>query len=265
MTTLDERFLSSYGVLADLGRVDSDGVPIPNAAIMELNPDQWRIISEACFGYLWNRPGLTREQRSLVTMSGLVVLRRDENLNGHLLSGLDMGFTAEQINEIFLQLIFYVGAPMVNTALRVARDVYRDRGVSVKPFEVFDTTETPDALYQRGLAMRERVLGSSDGGSFNQNDEVDADWDRYLLEYLWGSVWGRPGLDLQQRCICTLTAVTGSGTDDAIRDYVGAALRLGLTAANVREIMFHLSFYIGDSQARRGKALAEEVIAGWSS
>ncbi len=260
MTTLDERYLSSYGVLAGLGRVDSKGVPIPNAEIMEVNPDQWRIISEACFGYLWNRPGLTMEQRSLITISGLVILRRDDNLKGHLLSGLDVGLSAEQINEIMLQLIFYVGAPMVNTAVRVARDVYHERGIRLEPIKVFDTTDTPEALYQRGLAMRQRVLGPSDGGSFNQEDAVDQDWDRYLLEYLWGAVWGRPGLDLQQRCICTLTAVTGSGTDDAIRDYVGAALRLGLTAAQVREIMFHLSFYIGDSQARRGKALAEEVI-----
>lgn len=261
MATLDERFMSSYGVLAGLGRVDAGGVPIPNAAIMANNPDQWRIISEACFGYLWNRPGLTGRQRSLITMSGLVVLRRDDNLHGHLLSGLDMGFTPEQINEIFLQLIFYVGAPMVNTATRVARDVYRERGLDITPIQVFDTSETPDALYQRGLAMRAQVLGDGDGGSFDKSDSVDADWDRYLLEYLWGSVWNRPGLDLQERCICTLTAMAGGGTDDAIRDYVGAALRLGLTAAQVREIMFHLSFYIGDSQARRGKALAEEVIS----
>ena len=261
MTTLDERFLSSYGILAGLGRVDSEGVPIPNTAIMAVNPDQWRIISEACFGYLWNRTALTPRQRSLITMSGLVVLRRDDNLHGHLLSGLDMGFSPAQINEIFLQLIFYVGAPMVNTATRVARDVYQKRGLTLEPFKVFDTTETPDALYQRGLSIRTQVLGDGDGGSFDQIDSVDADWDRYLLEYLWGSVWGRPGLDLQERCICTLTAMVGGGTDDAIRDYVGAALRLGLPAASVREIMFHLSFYIGDSQARRGKALAEEVIS----
>lgn len=263
MTTLDERFVAGHATQASLGRKPADGERFSNPNVITIAPDQWRIICEACFGVLWTRPGLTMMQRSLVTMSVITALRRDDNLRGHLLSGLDVGWSAEQITEIMLQLIFYTGAPIANTALGVCREVFRERGIQVEPISVYDINETPDDLYKRGLAMRKQVLGDGDGGAFNQNEAVDADWDRYLVEYLWGSVWGRPGLDLQQRAICTLTVQTAIGTDDGVRDYVGAALRVGLTAAQVREIMFHLSFYIGDSQARKCKALAEEVISGW--
>lgn len=107
MTPLEERFLSSYPILAGLGRAHADGTPLGNPRMEAIAPDQWRIICEACFGVLWNRPGLPMQQRSLATMSTLVALRRDDNLRGHLLSGLDVGLSAAQIVEMMLQLIYW--------------------------------------------------------------------------------------------------------------------------------------------------------------
>ena len=260
MTTLDERFLSSYPILAGLGRADADGKPLGNPTMEAIAPDQWRIISEACFGYLWNRSGLTMEQRSLATMSTLVALRRDDNMYGHLLSGLDVGLSAEQIVEMMLQLIYYVGAPMANTALLLANKVFDERGIKVNPYKVYDTQEQPEDLYRRGLAKRTEVLGDNAGQGFDKDEAVDQDWERYLLEYLWGSIWTRPGLSTQDRCLCTLSAMMVMGTDSSIRTYVGAALRLGITKDQIRELCFQQTFYIGTQNARRAKMLAEEVF-----
>ena len=261
MATLEERFQASQPVLARLGRVDADGTPVPNATMMAISPDQWRIVREACFGSLWARPGLSVEQRSLATISVITVLRRDDNLKGHIHSGLDVGFTAAQIVEALLQLIFYVGAPIANTALEIAYVVFKERGIPVRPYRVYDPREDPEELYRRGVARRREVLGDSPDGEFEADDDVDRDWQRYLLEYLWGSIWTRPGLDVQSRCLCTLTAQTVVGTDRAIATYVRAALRVGLTAASVKELFYHLSFYAGDSLARRGTAIARQVLA----
>ncbi len=133
VTTLEERFQASQPVLARLGRADANGIPLGNAMMAEIAPDQWRIIWEACFGVLWTRLGLTMEQRSLATISIITVLRRDDNLKGHIHSGLDVGLTAEQIVEVMLQLIFYTGAPIANTALRIACDVFKERGIQAAP------------------------------------------------------------------------------------------------------------------------------------
>jgi 4-carboxymuconolactone decarboxylase len=222
-------------------------------------PDQWRLIREACFGVLWTRPGLSMEQRSLATISIITVLRRDDNLKGHIHSGLDVGLTAEQIVEVMLQLIFYVGAPIANTALRIANDVFNERGVQVTPYQVYNPNEAPEVLYQRGLAKRREVMGETFAGDFEAGDKVDRDWERYLLEYLWGAVWTRPGLDLPSRCLCTLAALTVVGTERTLDNYIRAALRVGFSVAQIKELFFHLSFYTGVSLARRGAAITTEV------
>ena len=259
MSTLEERYLASYPVLARLGRVDADGLPLPSPMMAEVAPDLRRIIGEACFGTLWVRPSLSIEQRSLATISVITVLRRDENLRGHIESGLDVGLSAEQIVEVMLQLLFYTGAPIANTGLRISYDVFKDRGIKVEPIEVYDTNEDPEELYRRGLEKRREVMGDSTtvgpGG-----DDTDRDWYRYLIEYLWGSIWTRPGLDLQSRCICVLAALTEVGTEQTIRNYVGAALHLGLTENQVKELFFHLTFYTGFPRARRASTLADEVF-----
>lgn len=261
VTTLDERFEASRAVLAGLGRVDPQGEPLVGVVFQELAPDQWRVIREACFGVLWTRPQLSMRERSLATVAALVVLRRDENLRGHLLSALDLGLPPEAICEALFQLLFYVGAPMVNTALRVAYDCFKERGLTTQPVLAFDSGADPDALYRRGVATRRAVLGDAAGRGFDNRDAVDADWERYLLEYLWGAVWPRPELDLRERCLCTLTAQAVVGTDHAIVDYVRAARRLGYSADQVKELFFHLNFYVGDAQARRGAALAQQALA----
>ncbi len=257
MATLDERYLSSYPVLSRLGRADADGVPVVSPMISTVAPDLWRIIGEACFGVLWNRPGLTIEQRSMATISIISVLRRDDNLKGHVESGLDVGLSAAQIVEIIIQIFFYAGAPIGTTALAVANDVFQARGIPVEPYRVFDATEAPEELERRGRAKRREVLGDL---TDTDADAVDEEWDRYLLEYLWGSVWPRPGLDTQSRMICTLAALTLVGSEDTLRDHIRGARRVGLTEEQVNELFFHLTFYTGESIARHSRAVARAVF-----
>jgi len=259
VASLQERYDAAQPVLARLGRVDANDVPLPNIVADEIAPDLARLIREACFGSLWTRPALSIEQRSLATISIITVLRRDDNLKGHIQSGLDVGLSPVQIVEIMIQLLFYAGAPIANTALRVAYDVFTERGIKVEPIRVFDPTEAPEALYQRGLAMRRQVVGDDLTAEFDREDEIDAAWERYMLEYSWGSVWNRPGLDLQSRCLCVLTAQTLLGTDRTISNFIRAALRLGLSEVQVKELFFHLTFYIGVPLARRSMALAKQV------
>ena len=115
MTTLEERFQASHPVLAQIGRADANGMALASPMMEEIAPDLSRLIREACWGVLWTRPALSVEQRSLITISVITALRRDDNLKGHIESGLDVGHSAERIVEIMIQLLYYVGAPMANT------------------------------------------------------------------------------------------------------------------------------------------------------
>ena len=258
MPSLEERYLAGYPVLQRLGRADSQGVPVQSPMISRVAPDLWRMIGEACFGVIWNRPGLTLEQRSMSTISVISALRRDDNLRGHVESGLDVGFTPAEIVEMIIQIFYYVGAPIANTALGIANSVFEERGLTVEPIEVFDTEEEPESLLERGKAKRTEVLGDVGPGSAAP---VDLEWDQYLLEYLWGSVWTRPGLDTVSRMVCTLSVLPLVGTNRSLRDHIRGARRIGMTEEQIDEIFFHLTFYTGESIARHARVIARETFS----
>jgi 4-carboxymuconolactone decarboxylase len=260
MTSLEERFQAAVPVLKQLGRVDGNGQPQVSPLFRNLAVDQWRLIQEACFGVLWTRPLLSTRQRSIITVASLAVLRRDENLRGHILSALDVGLTPEELLEVILQVLFYAGAPISNTALMVADQVFQQRGLSVSPVRIYDPSEDPEALYQRGLATRSRLFPDLPSPPESASEPHKA-FDRYVLEYLWGSVWSRPGLGLQDRALVALAATATLGVEPIVTAYARGAVRLGLTTDQVEEVCFHLSFYIGVPLSLRAAGLARQAFA----
>jgi 4-carboxymuconolactone decarboxylase len=261
MSTLEERFQAAVPVLQTLGRVDANGEPVVSPMFRDLAPDQWRIIQEACFGVLWTRDVLTTRQRCIVTIASLAVLRRDDNLRGHVLSGLDAGLTPHEILEVMLQLLFYAGAPIANTALIVADEVFKQRGLQVEPARIFDPSEDPETLYKRGLETRSKLFGDRPPPPPDSATEPHKAMDRYVLEYLWGSVWSRPGLSLRDRVLVVLAAMATSNVEPILGFYVQAALKLGLTQEQIEEVCFHLSFYIGVPLSIRAATVARQAIA----
>jgi 4-carboxymuconolactone decarboxylase len=75
------------------------------------------------FGDVWERPGLSKRDRSLITCATLIALGRDKQLVGHLQRALDNGVTKDEIGEIITHLAFYAGWPAAMTAALVAKDV----------------------------------------------------------------------------------------------------------------------------------------------
>src|ERR1700752_3370038 len=75
------------------------------------------------FGDVWERPQLSKRDRSLITCATLIALGREKQLVGHLQRALDNGITKEEIGEIITHLAFYAGWPAAMTAALVAKDV----------------------------------------------------------------------------------------------------------------------------------------------
>ncbi len=85
-------------------------------------------ITRYAWGEIWSRPGLSRGERSLITLTALVVLRQDEELAMHLRAALRNGLTRDQIGEVLLHTAVYAGVPAANRALAIARDVLAEEG-----------------------------------------------------------------------------------------------------------------------------------------
>ena len=79
------------------------------------------LITRYAWGDIWSRPGLTRGERSLVTLAVLAALQHEGELAMHVKAALRNGLTPEQIQEVLLQVAVYAGVPTGNRAFAVAQ------------------------------------------------------------------------------------------------------------------------------------------------
>ena len=85
-------------------------------------------ITRYAWGDIWSRPGLSRAERSMITLSALVALRQEHELAMHLRAALRNGVTPDQIREVLLHTAVYAGVPAANRAFAIARDVLPEAG-----------------------------------------------------------------------------------------------------------------------------------------
>ena len=93
-------------------------------AVRSVVPDLIHYTETVLFGDVWERPGLSKRDRSLIVVATLIALGRERQLVGHLNRALDNGVTKDEISEIITHLAFYAGWPAAMTAAQIAKDVY---------------------------------------------------------------------------------------------------------------------------------------------
>ncbi len=98
------------------------------AGITPVTADFQDFITRYAWGEIWSRPGLSRAERSMITLTALVVLRQDEELAMHLRAALRNGLTPDQISEVLLHTAVYAGVPAANRAFAVAARVLAEDG-----------------------------------------------------------------------------------------------------------------------------------------
>jgi 4-carboxymuconolactone decarboxylase len=259
MTTLDERFQQGVNTRARMGGGTPTAGSVP--ASREMAPDLHRIAGEALFGSIWTRPALSVTQREMSTLSVLTVLQRQQQIRQHTGNALNMGLTPEQIIEIFIHLAFYGGVPSAFNAMGIAKEVFEARGVSFTPQLVYNPNDDPETLYQRGIVKRRELMGdAAPGGGAGPVTQAERDLTRLTSEYLWGSIWTRPGLDIKSRSLCTLSALMALGWERQLRSHIRGALRIGFTPEEIVEIFVHAMFYAGLPATRTAIDVANEIF-----
>jgi 4-carboxymuconolactone decarboxylase len=101
----------------------------PRELVRATVPKMIELSETVIYGDIWERPGLSKRDRSLVVLATLIGTYRPEQLRGHLARALDNGVTKEEIAEIITHLAFYSGWPSSMTAARIAREVFDERGL----------------------------------------------------------------------------------------------------------------------------------------
>jgi 4-carboxymuconolactone decarboxylase len=95
----------------------------------DFNRDMQELVTQYCWGDVWNRPGLDRRTRSLLNLAMLTALNRPHELKLHVRGALNNGVTKDEIREVFLQAAIYCGVPAAIDSFRNARETFRELGV----------------------------------------------------------------------------------------------------------------------------------------
>ena len=93
----------------------------------EISPHLADLTADVLYGDVWERPGLSKRDRSLITVATLTALYRTDQLRGHIGRALDNGVTQEEIAEVIEHMAFYAGWPVAANAVRVANEVFDAR------------------------------------------------------------------------------------------------------------------------------------------
>lgn len=90
----------------------------------EFSMPMQEMVTQYCWGDIWNRPGLEKKQRSMINLAMISALNRPHELKVHVRGALNNGLTKEEIQEVFLQVAIYAGAPAALDSFRLAREVF---------------------------------------------------------------------------------------------------------------------------------------------
>jgi 4-carboxymuconolactone decarboxylase len=119
-----------------------------------------------------------------------------------------------------------------------------------------------DARRTQGMRIRREVLGDAHvDRSVANTTPLNADFQDFITRYAWGDVWARPGLDRRTRSAVTVAVLTALDRPDELAMHLRAALRNGVTRAEIAEVLLHTAVYAGVPAANRAFALAAEALA----
>jgi len=116
--------------------------------------------------------------------------------------------------------------------------------------------------YERGLRKLTEIDAEAVGNIVANLRDIAPDFARYLVEFPFGDIYPRPGLDLHSRQIATVAALTVMRTaSPQLKVHIGGALGVGCTREEIIEVIIQMAVYAGFPAALNGLAAAKEVFA----
>src|SRR5690606_1034268 len=120
-----------------------------------------------------------------------------------------------------------------------------------------DTTQ-----FEAGMATRRAVLGNAHVDAANaRKTAFDEDFQSFITEGAWGSVWSRPGVSKRERSMMTIALLAALGHDEEVAMHVRATVNTGCSPDDIKEALLHVAVYAGVPAANRAFKIAKEELA----
>jgi 4-carboxymuconolactone decarboxylase len=192
--------------------------------------------TDILLGELWNRPQLSKRDRSIVTLSVLIARHQLIELPTYLKLALDNGVTAAEISEIITHLAFYSGWANASGAVAAARDVFAQRGITASQLPPVKPVPLP--LDEATEAARKKFVGDNFGA-------VAPGVAQFTTGLLFRELWLRPGLAPRERSLVTISALVATGQVAQLGSHLNRAMDNGLTQTEASEALTQLAFHAG--------------------
>lgn len=117
------------------------------------------------------------------------------------------------------------------------------------------------AAFRSGMATRRAVLGNTHvDGADAAKTAFDTDFQTFITEGAWGSVWARPGLSRRERSLITIALLAAGGHDEEVAMHVKATVNTGASAEDIKEALLHVAVYAGVPAANRAFRIAKREL-----
>jgi len=249
--TMGEPVFAQEGAGSGGGSMPQSASSLSVSDIQSVSPALGRYAQEDVLGDLWQRPQLSKRDRSIVTLSVLIARNQPLDLRHYVNVALDNGVTPAEVSEIITHLAFYSGWPNAMSAIAVTKDVFAGRGITADQLP----EASPQLLPLNEAAERDRATRVEQG-----TGPISPGLVKFTTDPLFLDLWQRPGLKPRDRSLVTVSSLIASGQSAQVTYHLNRAMDNGLTAEEAGEVVAHTAFYAGWPNAFSASTVVGEVL-----
>ena len=217
--------------------------------------------TEASYGAIWSRPGLALEDRMVCALAALAAVQRLKRLRRHVAAAIDLGLSPQAIVEILIQIGIYAGFAASEEAVEAAGEVFGERQIAMPPEPSRD--DSLEVLSERGRKLMAELHGDrATQGYAAPGNEVTGALYPLAIQYGYGEIWFRPGLDLRRRALVAVAAFTALKLDGQVKKFGQSALNMGLSRTEVIEAIVQTAPLSGFAPALNALGGLSEALGG---
>jgi len=233
-------------------------------SLKDVSPELGTYIVEYAFGDIYSRSDLDLRSKEIAVIAALVAVGNAEpELKVHLNSALNTGNSINEVKEVILQMSVYSGFPSSINAMNAFMEVLDERqNQGIKD----DIGKSPTVLSQTDRRkLGEQTLSKLDSVQADKMKAAYNDFSpellKFTLEYGYADILSRDNLSLRHREIATVAALTALGNaQPQLKFHINAALNVGVSEIEVKEIILLMTVYSGFPSAINGMDMLREVL-----
>ena len=196
---------------------------------------------------------LSARDRSIVTVAVLIARNQPVEMPHHFSLALDNGVKPAELSEIITHLAFYSGWGNAMSAVAVAKDVFRKRGIT--------SEQLPASSSGERLPLDETAEARRAAGVQQNFGSVAPGVVQYTTDVLFRDLWLRPALAPRDRSLVTVSALIAAGQVAQVTYHLTRAMDNGLTREQASEVLTHLAFYAGWPNVFSAMPVVKDVFA----